>query len=428
MQDRFKSIKKRLKLVFAISLAIPLVNPVETSYAARVLFCETNYALYGCTVNECTNDPSSSTRPASSVIGDGGGCGNNAGEDQANKDQVWGYFVNKFTQEGYSKDEAEKATAGIMGNWLQESGFNPYRHEAPNPGSGCNGASGPITGTVGLGIAQWCGSRQQDLADYAAERGTDITCLGTQLEFTWKEMQERNLHVDMKGLSPAESSQIFDEIFEVSNGTGERQKKGEDLYKEYTGKDPGTLTASAQDTGNNCATPGVIGSGAIPGETCAEALPAAQEAITSGKIVLGGNGDEQHDIENCSDTPIERCTEGIRGKTLRGLMAGVNSSGTESITVTDIHRHHSCNYGDHPSGLALDLGAVNGETCHSDRGAPSPACDALFRYYVENAEELGIRYVIYNGAACQEVVANNPNIAECDPGDHWNHIHVSFEE
>ncbi len=424
MQNRLKSIKKQLKLIFAISLAIPLVNPVETSYAARVLFCETNYALYGCTVNECTNDPSSSARPASSVIGDGGGCGNNAGEDQANKDQVWGYFVNKFTQEGYTKDEAEKATAGIMGNWLQESGFNPYRHEAPNPGSGCNGASGPITGTVGLGIAQWCGSRQQDLADYAAERGTDITCLGTQLEFTWKEMQERNLHVDMKGLSPAESSQIFDEIFEVSNGTGERQKKGEDLYKEYTGKDPGTLTASAQDTGNGCTTPGVIGSGAIPGETCAEAQPAVQEAIADDRVILGGNAETEHeDLSICSDTPLENCTEGTRGITQRGLMAGVNSTGTNSVTLTSIHQDHGCDSGDHPNGLALDIGAVNGELCHTD----STACDALFKYYIENAEELGIRWIIYNGSGCQEAVSGNENISECR-GDHSDHIHVSFRE
>lgn len=419
MQRNNKILKIYLRRFVLMSLALSLFLPVREVYAIGVLFCELNSVLYSCT-DECSSTSSVTSSKPSSVNsgGDGGSCGNDANGDQANKDQVWGFLVNKFTQSGYTKDEAEKASAGIMGNWLQESAFNSYRSD----GSGCNGASGPVTGSAGMGIAQWCGSRQQDLSDFATERGKDWTCLGAQLEFTWQEMEERDLVAQMKGLSPSQSSQIFDEKFEVSDGSGERQKKGEQMYTVYTGKEPGSLSASS-NTSSSCSggnTGGVAG--AVPGATCAEAQPAALEAIASGKLNVG-DGEHKNDIENCSDEPITRCTEGIRGTTLRGLMAGANSSGTESITVTDIHRNESCNYGDHPEGLATDIGAVNGEACLTD----SPACDALFQYYVDNAEELGIRWIIYDGPGCKSTVAGNENISECR-GDHSNHIHVSYKE
>jgi hypothetical protein len=238
-------------------------------------------------------------------------------------------------------------------------------------------------------------------------------------------MEDRDLITQMKGLSPRESSQIFDEKFEVSEGSGDRQTKGEQMYAEYTGKDPGKITSdnSSGATDKNCGRNVDTSAGAVPGETCAEALPAAEEAISSGKIVLAGGGDEQHDIENCSDEPIERCTEGIRGKTLRALVASANSAGTDSVTVTDIHRHYDCEYGDHPSGLALDLGAVNGEACDTN----SQACDALFQYLIDNREELDIRWIIYNGPGCERAVAGNDGFSECR-GDHSDHIHVSFNE
>lgn len=375
---------------------------------AAPLFCEQQYILYGGCLEPCQTG---STTDAPTPSGDGGGCGEKKGDSKANKDQIWGFFVNKFMGEGYSKEEAEKATAGIMGNWLQESGFNPDRHNAPNPGSGCNGASGPITGSVGLGIAQWCGGRQQDLMDFAA--GRDISCLGVQLEFTWKEMGERDLYKKMKGLSPAESSQIFDEIFEVSNGTGERQKKGEQMYAEYTGKDPGGLSTTS-DQGNNCKR----AAGAIPGAQCSQAVPAFREAMASGKIE--GRENVEKDLENCSDTDFKYCTPGAQAVTLRGIVAMSQAPGVESVGLNNINDGHDCDEMDHPNGLATDIEKCNGKAANSDEAA----CFALIDFLVENREELNIRYIIWDGSYCQQKLAGS-GFGECR-GDHNNHIHVSF--
>lgn len=420
--------QNKFRLVFMVISAALMLMPTRVNAAATTLFCEENSVFYA-SCDECSNSSAATSGAAAasatansigSGTGEGGGCGNNANGDQANKDQVWGYLVNKFTQAGYSKDEAEKAAAGIMGNWQQESAFNSYRSD----GSGCSGAAGPITGSAGTGIAQWCGSRQQDLADFAAERGKDWTCLGAQLEFTWQEMEERDLVTKMKGLSPAQASQTFDEIFEVSDGSGERQKKGEEVYTEYTGKDPGSLGAnSSSNQSSQCEkNTGKSSSGAIPGETCAESQKATLEAISSGRIVLGNADGQQHDIDNCSDAPIG-CNEGVRGKTLRGTMAAANSSGVDSLTLTALNEDHDCDSGDHPHGLATDIGAVNGQRCDTN----SEACDQLFQYLIDHQEELDIRWLIYNGSGCQQSVAGHENFSECR-GDHSDHIHVSYNE
>jgi hypothetical protein len=388
-----------------------------TASAASVRYCEQQYAIYGGCETECPSSSSGgSGGPAKpTASGDGGGCGNDANGDKANQDQVWGYFNNKFMQAGYSKDEAEQATAGIMGNWLQESAFNSYRTD----GVGCTGASGPITGNAGMGIAQWCGGRQQALSDFATERGTEWTCLGTQLEFTWKEMEERDLIATMKGNSPAEASHNFDKIFEVSDGSGEREKKGEQMYQEYTGKDPGKLspTPSGGVAGASCGA--AAGSeGGIPGPQCAQALPAFQEAVSSGKIEVRENVEK--DMENCSDGDFKYCTPGAQAVTFRGLAAAANNSGVESIGLNNINEDHSCDEMDHPNGLATDIEKCNGKAANSDEAA----CFALVDYLIENKEELNIRYIIWDGSYCQQKLAGS-DFGECR-SDHNNHVHVSF--
>lgn len=101
-----------------------------------------------------------------STSGGGGGCGDKTGS-QANKQQVWSFLK--------SKGLSDESAAGIMGNIQGESGFNPT---ATNPG-GC------------IGIAQWC-DRAGSLKDFAAQKGTDWNCLGTQLEYMWQELSSSN--------------------------------------------------------------------------------------------------------------------------------------------------------------------------------------------------------------------------------------------
>ncbi len=400
-----------LAWLISFMLAVGPVSDKALAVAAP-LFCEQNYVLYGGCLEPCQTG---ATDEIATPAGDGGGCGEKAGDSKANKDQVWGFFVNKFMGEGYTKDEAEKATAGIMGNWQQESGFNPDRHNAPDPGTGCNGASGPITKNVGMGIAQWCGSRQQDLVDFAG--GRDASCLGVQLEFTWLEMGQRDLYAKMKGLSPSQSSQIFDEIFEVSDGSGERQTKGEQMYTDYTGKDPGALTAGSNQ-GNLCKGSSG-GSGAIPGADCASALPAFKDAVSAGKIEVHENVEK--DMENCSDVDFKYCTPGAQAVVFRGLAAVSGAPGVESIGLNNINHEHGCDEMDHPNGLATDIEKCNGKAANTDE----QACHAVIDYLVEHKEELNIRWIIWDGSYCQQKIAGS-GFGSCDPSAHHNHIHVSF--
>lgn len=206
--------------------------------------------------------PTSNTGASAQSSGDGGGCGEKAGDSAINQGQVWSYFNKKFVEAGYTPDEAEKATAGIMGNWRQESGFNPDRHNAPNPGAGCQRPDGsavpgglPELGVSGMGIAQWCGDRQKKLADFAG--GEDPSCLGVQLEFAWSEMEDRNLIEGMKGVDARRAASIFNlggngaQGFEIGADDGARQGHAEDLYAEYTGQDPGSLNVRSA-SGNGC--------------------------------------------------------------------------------------------------------------------------------------------------------------------------------
>lgn len=422
MRNRKMTLMKKIhwrRITLVASALVMLITSgtgaISTSVSAAsmpLIYCEQQQILYGGCATTCS--PSSSGGTAAQLKGDGGGCGTDANGDKANQDQVWGYFNNKFTQAGYSKDEAEKATAGIMGNWLQESAFNSYRKD----GAGCTGAAGPITGSAGMGIAQWCGGRQQALADYATERGTEWTCLGTQMEFAWKEMEERDLIAKMKGNSPAEASHNFDKIFEVSDGSGEREKKGEDMYKEYTGKDPGTLSQGNNSSGSSCPVGGG-GGGAIPGEACAEALPAFQDAVSSGKIEVRENVEE--DMANCNDGDFKYCTAGAQAVVFRGLAAVSGAPGVESIGLNNINEGHGCDSMDHPNGLATDIEKCNGVAANTD----VEECYAVIDYLVEHKDELNIRWIIWDGAYCQEKLAGS-GFGSCDPSAHHNHIHISF--
>lgn len=228
--------------------------------------------------------------------GDGGGCGDKTGGSEANKNQVWTYFMGKFSQAGYSTEEAERATAGIMGNWEQESGFNPDRHNAPSPGSGCSGAGAPVTGNaIGMGIAQWCGDRQTKLVTFAG--GEDPSCLGIQLEYAWSEMEDKKLVQAMRGVDPAKAASIFNlggngaEGFEIGHDDQGRQDKALVQYADFTGKDPGSLDArSASSSSCPGSSPGSAGSGSV-----ADAAKAAGDK--GGCYDTGGGHDTLQDLE-----------------------------------------------------------------------------------------------------------------------------------
>lgn len=98
--------------------------------------------------------------------------GSTSGENTP-KGKIWTFLINK----GFSK----AATAGIMGNWEQESGYDPTADE---------GGEGGATGYGGYGIAQWTGGRRETLFAMASAKGIDVADLQFQLEHFYWEITE----------------------------------------------------------------------------------------------------------------------------------------------------------------------------------------------------------------------------------------------
>ncbi|WP_179229386.1 phage tail tip lysozyme [Parenemella sanctibonifatiensis] len=86
-----------------------------------------------------------------------------------NTEVAFDFFVKKGLSEAQS--------AGLVGNFIHESGADPINPAAKQHGGG-----------PGRGIAQWEGSRRTDLENYAASRGIAWSNLQLQLDFVWKEL------------------------------------------------------------------------------------------------------------------------------------------------------------------------------------------------------------------------------------------------
>jgi hypothetical protein len=108
------------------------------------------------------------------------GCGGQIGDDGmseaalSNSEQsAFNFFVSK----GLTKIQS----AGVIGNLMQESSVNPAAVE--------------YGGGPGRGIAQWSvggrwdTSRNDNVTAYASARGENRWALGTQLNFTWYELE-----------------------------------------------------------------------------------------------------------------------------------------------------------------------------------------------------------------------------------------------
>jgi len=148
---------------------------------------------------------------------------------------VWNFFKSK----GFS----DSATAGIMGNLRQESGFSTT---AVNKSSGATG------------IAQWLGGRLSGLKNFAGSQGTSYTNLNTQLEWLWKELNGADVTtksiINKNGgmnafmnMGVNDAALLFEKAFERSGGDAltNRQKYANDIYVKYAGTTPTGSTSSA---------------------------------------------------------------------------------------------------------------------------------------------------------------------------------------
>jgi len=141
---------------------------------------------------------------------------------------VWNFFKSK----GFS----DSATAGIMGNLRQESGFSTT---AVNRSSGATG------------IAQWLGGRLSGLKNFAGSQGTSYTNLNTQLEWLWKELNGADATtksiINKNGgmnafmnMGVNDAALLFEKAFERSGGDAleNRQKYANSIYTKYAGTTP----------------------------------------------------------------------------------------------------------------------------------------------------------------------------------------------
>ena len=137
----------------------------------------------------------------------------------------------------------EMAIAGIMGNIQAESGFDS---SAENSSSGA------------YGLFQWLGSRKKSLKKFAAEKGTDISDIETQMDFFWNELQtsEKSTYKAMTGDlydTPEQYATAFEKLFERSGGAllEKRQNYAKAFYSGDMAEDVGTGNSSPVKKINN---------------------------------------------------------------------------------------------------------------------------------------------------------------------------------
>ncbi len=182
------------------------------------------------------------------------------------KEAIWAYLISK----GFS----EEATAGIMGNWYEETQFRSnavqgdYRRDDMEAydeemtkqfqSMTAEGFAHDTTGGGGYGLAQWTDpSRKEKLYNFAQEQGKDLDDLKMQLDFFMWECENTNeflplLEDDFKNITDIdEAARKFHSIYEMSadNETGiqERVDAGKNVWDELHGTIPsGSYSTSAR--------------------------------------------------------------------------------------------------------------------------------------------------------------------------------------
>lgn len=380
-------------------------------------------------------DPSCSTEESGSgssgSTSEGGGCGIDEDMNQENKDQIWSFFLTEFQSYGFSKDQAEKATAGIMGNIEQESGFNSHISE----GMGCN--TSPA-----VGIVQWCFSRIGQLDAYAASKGTERGCMGTQLEFVWKELNEGYSHLFElfeNAESPGEAASIFDHGGDgAAGGIGGFEESHDSLvgkynvrpdfataiYEEYTGKSADALSGGSQDCEDTSTS-----SGGIMDADC-EALVAKYEELRKdeNRLVETVPDAIDDDLSKCSEG-VHQCNEGINPYLLRAVVALIENSGDEATEIWNMNNRHPCDKLNHPKGLASDIfcydnanqGTSGYSVINGGKGPSKEKCNRIFKFLYDNYEELKLVELIWNAPTDFSAPGDGKHMAVAG---HQDHIHI----
>lgn len=140
------------------------------------------------------------------------------------------------------------AASGIVGGLMHESGGDTtdISTTAKNPTSGA------------YGIAQWLGSRYDDLVAFAEENNADPNDLDTQISFIVHELKGKEsgaLQEILKAQTPDEAGRLADQFYERSEGTDEiRNQKASNAQKIYDmfmngGADPSATHNGSKNNG-----------------------------------------------------------------------------------------------------------------------------------------------------------------------------------
>lgn len=140
------------------------------------------------------------------------------------------------------------AASGIVGGLMHESGGDTtdISTTAKNPTSGA------------YGIAQWLGSRYDDLVAFAEENNADPNDLDTQISFIIHELKGKEsgaLQEILKAQTPDEAGRLADQFYERSEGTDEiRNRKASNAQKIYDmfmngGADPSATHNGSKNNG-----------------------------------------------------------------------------------------------------------------------------------------------------------------------------------
>lgn len=419
MLSRYTEIKfKPIALLIIITVGSVLTMP-GNAVARDAMFRAQNDVLYS---DDCTTSSSSPSGGGDSAFsGSGEGCGeqgyaSGARKSEANKKQIWSYFKNK----GLS----DEAVAGIMGNMEKESAFMP---DAVNQIS-CKG------------IVQWCFSRADNMQAKATAEGKDWRCLDYQLDYIWYEITETSESQVMEPLkaatSPGQAANIFHDLFERSNtATGEnlgRDAMAENIYKDFTGKDPSpdpspsSATGAAESSSCKASEKGEDPSqpGSLPDGECAELIERVKKLKNEGKILLMNEAPEMEDIENCGK--VTQCPSashvGVEKKTVQALIAVAEQSGVVA-KVYAFNKDHFCDSGEHGKGLAIDF----------PYNAGTPEGEKLYKFLYDNAATLGTNKLIYSPtpSGYQCMIGGKPTdcvetYGKSTLSGHEDHIHLSL--
>lgn len=131
-----------------------------------------------------------------------------------------------------SKGLSAAQSAGLVGNFIVESGADPINPAAKQHGGG-----------PGRGIAQWEGSRRTDLYNYANSKGKAWSNLGLQLDFVWHELtgKESRALSKIRGASTPKDAAVTVRIYyerPSAHADAARISAANLVYERYSGSEP----------------------------------------------------------------------------------------------------------------------------------------------------------------------------------------------